>query len=321
MKRTIAILCAPLLFACAVVRAVELPGPVVTPQWLAEHRADVTVLDVRDDVGSFTAKPSFEVDPAGKQVLAEVGGHIPGALLLDFAKVRVEREVGGAKVKGMLPSRADFQALMQGIGLDSARPIVVVPLGELPEDLDSAARVYWSLKYYGEDRLAILDGGTVAWLQAGLPHASDAAPTARGDWVATAERKALLAESEDVAQAAAHHVQLVDARPLPFYLGLQKKPNIAQAGRLAGARNFPPDLRSGAAGAGQIYYTAPQYRAAFGEVGIDAAAPTITYCNTGHQAAGAWFIMSELLKNPGVRLYDGSLAEWTAEKRPLQSIQ
>ena len=43
------------------------------------------------------------------------------------------------------------------------------------------------------------------------------------------------------------------------------------------------------------------------------ATPVINYCNTGHQAATNWFVLSEVLGRPGVSLYDGSMSEWTQE--------
>ncbi len=46
--------------------------------------------------------------------------------------------------------------------------------------------------------------------------------------------------------------------------------------------------------------------------------PVMSYCNTGHQAATSWFILSELLHRPGTRLYDGSMSEWTEDAaRPV----
>jgi thiosulfate/3-mercaptopyruvate sulfurtransferase len=49
------------------------------------------------------------------------------------------------------------------------------------------------------------------------------------------------------------------------------------------------------------------------------AQPVINYCNTGHQAATNWFVLSELLARPGISLYDGSLSEWTEdESRPVE---
>ena len=42
----------------------------------------------------------------------------------------------------------------------------------------------------------------------------------------------------------------------------------------------------------------------------------MSYCNTGHWAATNWFVLSELLGRPDVRLYDGSMVEWTADPAP-----
>jgi thiosulfate/3-mercaptopyruvate sulfurtransferase len=36
----------------------------------------------------------------------------------------------------------------------------------------------------------------------------------------------------------------------------------------------------------------------------------ITYCTIGNRASIAWFVLSELLGRRGVRVYDGSWAEW-----------
>ena len=48
--------------------------------------------------------------------------------------------------------------------------------------------------------------------------------------------------------------------------------------------------------------------------------PVINYCNTGHQAATNWFVLSEVLGRPGISLYDGSLSEWTQEPdRPVET--
>jgi thiosulfate/3-mercaptopyruvate sulfurtransferase len=39
----------------------------------------------------------------------------------------------------------------------------------------------------------------------------------------------------------------------------------------------------------------------------------MSYCNTGHQAATSWFILSEVLHRPGITLFDGSMSEWTED--------
>ena len=46
------------------------------------------------------------------------------------------------------------------------------------------------------------------------------------------------------------------------------------------------------------------------------AGPVVTYCNTGHWAATDWFVLSEVLGRTDVRLYYGSMVEWTADAQP-----
>jgi thiosulfate/3-mercaptopyruvate sulfurtransferase len=54
--------------------------------------------------------------------------------------------------------------------------------------------------------------------------------------------------------------------------------------------------------------------------GAIAQKPVINYCNTGHQAATNWFVLSELLGRHGISLYDGSMSEWTEEpSRPVET--
>jgi thiosulfate/3-mercaptopyruvate sulfurtransferase len=59
----------------------------------------------------------------------------------------------------------------------------------------------------------------------------------------------------------------------------------------------------------------------FQQMGISSQQPTIAHCNTGHLASGAWFAMSDMVGNPHTRLCDGSMTQWTLEKRPTVTVQ
>ena len=316
MNAAVALILGHLIAPAAI--AVELPGPLVSPLWLTQHRTEVNIVDVRADPASFTGDPEFSTDKGSKS-LSVLGGHIPGALLLDFEKVRTTQMIDGRQIKWMLPSGQDFQALMRSIGVKADRPTVIVPEGLSGEDLDMAARTFWSMKVYGDDHLAILSGGTAAWLQQGLAFSTAAAAPAAGSWSATAPRLQYLATSNDVSKAMGS-AQLVDARSMPFYLGLQKKPMVESAGHLQGAVDLPSDVRTTTTDGITHFLTPGQYTTIFRHLGITADKPTITYCNTGHLAAGAWFVLSEIMKNPDTRLYDGSMYEWTVEKRPVVGL-
>ena len=43
----------------------------------------------------------------------------------------------------------------------------------------------------------------------------------------------------------------------------------------------------------------------------------ISFCNTGHWAATNWFVLSELVGQPNVRLYAGSMVDWTQAEGAL----
>ena len=53
---------------------------------------------------------------------------------------------------------------------------------------------------------------------------------------------------------------------------------------------------------------------------VPAGKPVVSYCNTGHWAATDWFVLHEMLGRPQVRVYDGSMVDWSADAhRPVES--
>jgi len=302
--------------------ALDVPGPVVDGEWLAKNRADVTVLDVRANPKTFTLTPEFETDKkTGKKFLVDLGGHIDGAVLVDNKKVRMDRVIDGVKLKSMLPERADFEKLARSWGVQAGRPIVIVSAGMEPIDFNDAARLYWQFKVYGEDNVAVLNGGTAGWIAAGRAVGTDAVKASEGNWAAKADRSAdMLATSADVEQAMnSKTVQLVDARDDAHYLGLSKSSSTSAAGHVPGAKNVYTALMS-SEGEAAMLRSADTYRDVFKLSGLDAQAPAIAYCNTGHQASGTWFVLSEIVGNKKAKLYDGSMHQWTLEKRPMVSV-
>ncbi len=317
MSKTVVLFVATLMYlASTAAQAVKLPGPLVETEWLAEHKDDVVILDVRVDTRSFVTPPRYIKDKkTGKQVLVRLGGHIPGARLVNFKDARTVREIEGRKVKKMLPPKEQFEKLMQKVGLNRNSAVVIVTKGLGNGDMTMAARMYWQLKYFGHDELAILNGGLAQWLLDGRSVTTDAPAIAKGDWTARAERREILATSEDVAQAVdTGAVQLVDNRPLSLYLGTWKKSYVRDKGHIPGAKPFPNELMTDP-GAPAKFLPANDLRDLAREMGMDTDRSSITYCNSGHLAAGGWFILSELLGNKDVKLYDGSMHQWTLEKR------
>jgi thiosulfate/3-mercaptopyruvate sulfurtransferase len=304
------------------VQAVTLPGPVVSADWLAANQSEVQILEVRGDVASYVRSPEFEVDKkTGKKILVEVGGHIADSTLLDFKKVRADRMIDGKKIKYLIPEKSDFEKIIQSVGINSDKPIILVPVGLDISDVDEALRAYWQFKVYGEDNIAVLDGGMAGWLSEGRDFFVTPSTKSGGNWVAKGERKELIASSDQVAAASKNgKVSLIDARqPAQFY-GLTKRDYVGAYGHIAGAKELAPELLAKTSKGALYFWDKNTYNALLSANGINPKSPAISYCNSGHLAAGGWFVMSELVGNKSTKLYDGSLYLWTLEGRPLVGV-
>jgi thiosulfate/3-mercaptopyruvate sulfurtransferase len=221
----------------------------------------------------------------------------------------------------MIPEKTEFEQLMRSWGVNNDDAIVIVNPGTSNTDVTMATRLYWQIKYFGHDNIAILDGGMALWLLEQRPATIEARDVKPGNWAALDTREDMIASSTDVAMAVEDsNVQLIDTRSLGFYLGAFKQSYVRRKGHIPGAKIFPSELLTSArtpvlfADAGDIQRMAS-------ELGIDAGADMITYCNSGQWASASWFVFSEMLGNTGARLYDGSMHQWALEKRPLTTMK
>jgi thiosulfate/3-mercaptopyruvate sulfurtransferase len=275
--------------------------PLVSPQWLKDHQNDPTiaVIDVRS-----------AIDGGGAAAYAKA--HIPGAVHSDYDKAgwRVTRN----GVPFMLPSPTELEKLIGETGIDEDSHVVIVPAGVSATDFGAAARVYWTLKVAGHPAVSILDGGFAAWQAAGYPVASGTViPSPKIFMLRYDERSlAQLIEVENN-----EHATLVDARPASYFDGKEKAPASQAYGHIPGAINLD---------SATFYDPATNRLRPKDQLAKIAArlpsGPVVTYCNTGHWAATDWFVLSVLLGRPDVRLYDGSMVEWTVDpRRPVASAR
>ncbi len=285
-------------------------GPDVTPlvdsAWLAKHinDDDLVIIDVRSAIDG--------TDAAG---FAQ--GHIPGAVYSSYTHGgwRVSKD----GIPGKLPDIDALEQLIGKLGVDNDDSVVVVPAGVSSTDFGSAARVYWTFKYLGHEQVAILNGGYQAWVDAGGAQATGASNVASATFNADPQ-PALLADTDSVGQALASGNQLVDARPAAQYSGQAKHPAARAAGTIPGAASLEQGLL---VKEGTAQFIDPEEVSRLIETaGIQGEGPVVSFCNTGHWAATAWFAMSEVAGLEDVALYDGSMTEWSQDSsRPLAQGQ
>lgn len=283
--------------------ASTLPGPLVDAAWLKANKDQVILLDVQKKPEAFTKT-----------------GHIPGAVLIPWKKVRTTMTEDGVSYDKMRLAPADFAKLMSASGVSDDSAVVVTMSGTSASDVYLATRLYWQLKYVGHDAVAILDGGNAAWAAAKGEMSTDASAAPQpGTFTVRAERNEMLATTKQVAEGlGSASSTLVDARTLDYHLGLeQKKSYVFAAGHIPGSKVVPYDLL--------LSHKAPltfrkpdEIKMTLTAMGLDGAAASTAYCNSGHLASGLWFAMSELAGKSSTRLYDGSMHAWTKDKsRPV----
>ena len=214
--------------------------------------------------------------------------------------------------------KADFEKFMQQSGINQDSAIVIVSKGKDSSDMTLATRLYWQLKYFGHDNIAVLNGGMSDWLANMYSISFKPAKPQKGNWFAKEERKQILATSQEVEKALTNtNVQLVDNRTLDQYLGMHKKSYVYKKGHIPGAKVLPHTLLT-TNSVPSRFLSNGKLRKISSALNINTELNTITYCNSGHLASGGWFILSELLGNRNVKLYDGSMHEWTMkEERPV----
>ncbi len=276
-------------------------APLVDAAWVNDRLTDgdLRVLDIRS-----------VVDGGGRQAYEQA--LIPGAVYTDYAQDGWRATVGMAS--GLLPEPAFLAALFGRLGLTPDQHIVIVGAGTGPGDFSAAARVYWTLKTARHARLSILDGGMAAWAgDPGRPVEAGAAvppvPTSYPVSFDPVWRCDLASAQQAVTDGRA---VLLDCRARSFFEGRDKSPQAKRPGRLPDALHLDHVLAFDPA---RRLRPMVELEALFGDVPDK---PVVHYCNTGHQAATTWFILSELLGRRGSTLYDGSMSEWTEDPdRPV----
>jgi thiosulfate/3-mercaptopyruvate sulfurtransferase len=223
----------------------------------------------------------------GRELYLE--GHIPGASFLD-----VERELSAPPAspggRHPLPSSDDFARAAGAAGIGPGAFVVAYDQGMN----GGAARLWWLLRHFGHDDVAVLDGGIAAWLgplRAGEEEVEPAAFTPRpraGDTIGAEELSDRLG---DVG------LTVVDGRLPERYRG-EVEPIDPVAGRIPGAVNapYPDELPEGLAQAGEI----------------------VAYCGSGVTACVTLLRLARAGREDA-RLYAGSWSDWCARGLPAET--
>lgn len=276
-----------------------LPDDLVSPEWLGEHLNDVRlqVVDIRGNVKTESLEN-------GQQKVVYLGAldeyqsaHIPGATYVDWTTDVVDPD---AEVKVQIAPPELFAQRMMAIGVGDTTDVVIVDHcgGHL------ATRLWWALRYYGHDRVAILDGGYEGWNALGLPLTREVSATPRVSFTPGIVG-ALISDRKDVlALAFGGEGQLLDARAPDQYSGEVQRGS--RGGHIPGAINVPASSLVRHDGR---WKTSTEIRAEVTAAGVDLSKPATAYCNGGVTATQLLFGLHRAGATK-ISNYDGSWNEW-----------
>jgi thiosulfate/3-mercaptopyruvate sulfurtransferase len=264
----------------------------VSTDWLEAHLSD-------PDLMVFDA--SWHMPAAGRDPRAEfLAGHIPGAVFFDIDGIADK----STDLPHMLADPVAFSAAMRKLGFgDGMRAVVYDSVG-----LFSAPRLWWTLRVFGVEDVAILVGGLPRWKAEGRP--LEQREASRPDAHFTARlNHGLVADAAEVEKALeTKSAQVVDMRSSERFRGVAAEPRPGlRSGHMPGAFNLPfsrlveQDRLKQAA----------DLEAEFAAAGIDPRLPVIASCGSGLTACILSFALAAAGHGPSA-VYDGSWSEWGA---------
>ena len=259
----------------------------VEPEWLEQHLNDESIRIVEVD-----ENPALYAD-----------AHIPGAIGLDWKQDlqdQVRRDFLGPEA---------FGRLFASHGVSNDHTIV------LYGDRNNwfAAYTYWYLKYYGHDKVLLLNGPREKWIADGRPTSTERPSYAPASFTAQPGDDTIRARRDEVLSAIDGPTRLVDVRSPAEFAGEIISPagyeqeGAQRAGHIPGAASVP---WAQAVREDGTFKSADELRELYTSKGVLDGQDIISYCRIGERSAHTWFVLHELLGADHVKNYDGSWTEW-----------
>ncbi|NOY66869.1 MAG: sulfurtransferase [Gammaproteobacteria bacterium] len=231
--------------------------------------------------------------------------HLPGAIYISYGYLVEKRKKD--KVSFRVSDKRFYKVLGYfGIKRDD-HVVIYDDMGGL-----NAGRLFWQLQQIGHEKISVVNGGLVKWILEGRKVENK--PNERASVVYTPSGGKKLDNEIDLDQiksvSKSAKATLLDVRTKEEYIG---HPKYKRSGHIPGAKLWSWD-DSLDYQKGFTLKSEKELEASLKKVGVtDKAAPIVVYCRSGHRASQSYLTLKHLgFKN--VRLYDGSMSEYSKDK-------
>ena len=232
-------------------------------------------------------------------------GHIQGASLIWW-----KRDVNDPITRDIV-NKAQFEELMSRNGITSDSEVI------LYGDFNNwfAAFVFWIFKYYGHEKVKIMNGGRKKWELEKRTYTKDEPQFQKTKYISQPPNEGVRAYLYDVRRAVDRKdTVLVDVRSPKEFSGEITAPpeypmeHAQRGGHIPGASNIP--WASAVNDADGTFKAVDELRKIYESKGVTPDRDVICYCRIGERSSHSWFVLKYLLGYPQVRNYDGSWTEW-----------
>jgi len=239
--------------------------------------------------------------------------HIPGAFFADL-----DHDLAGpitpSTGRHPLPDPVEWRKTVSNWGIQADTQVVAYDTtgGSL-----AAVRVWWLLRAYGHEQVALLNGGLPKWLSENRPvTAAVSLPRNPSVFDGSLNTRLMVSSDELVRLHRDPRFRLVDARAAERFRG-ESEPIDPVAGHIPGAKNRPVAQNLNA---DQTFKSADQLHNEFSEIlGDIQPEQIIAYCGSG-VTGGHNLLALEIAGLPGGKLYPGSWSEWIRDpNRPIET--
>jgi thiosulfate/3-mercaptopyruvate sulfurtransferase len=274
------------------------PETLVETTWVDQHLKDASVRIAEVDY-----------DPTANYNL----GHIPGAALFDW-----KTDMNDPVTRDIL-SKGQLEALLSRTGLEPGTTLV------LYGDFNNwfAAFAFWILKYYGVEKVVLMNGGRKKWLAEDRDVTRDPPSFNKTAFKAKGPDETLRTYLDSVREGLGRSNRvLVDVRSPAEFTGEITAPpeypneHAQRGGHIPGAINIP---WSQAVREDGTFKSAEELGKLYQGKGVTPDKDVVTYCRIGERSSFTWFVLKYLLGYPNVKNYDGSWTEWgNIVRSPIQ---
>ena len=259
----------------------------VETQWVEDRLDDdsIRIVEVDENPGLYAEK------------------HIPGAIGFDWQKDLQDQ------VKRDFLGRKEFGELFGSRGISNEHTIV------LYGDRNNwfAAYTFWYLRYYGHEKVKLMNGPREKWIDEGRPTSNDVPSPPAAKFETKGQDEDIRALRDEVMQRLDSDTRLVDVRSPQEYSGEliamagYEQEGAQRGGHIPGAANIP---WAQAVREDGTFKSADDLKKLYEGKGVLDGSDIITYCRIGERSAHTWFVLHELLGQGNVKNYDGSWTEW-----------